>query len=130
MTYFLPGAYAPASLGRTQKKRYGVLVFTPMEWVVLNDTMQPVKFTVVHRGSKLSDKDKKDILHWVKTTRAAYYATGTASAETANEPLQPLLSHIAVDVKKATLGKKLFNGRSLSADSTLVCSGCHAYEKA
>ena len=33
-------------------------------------------------------------------------------------------------MKKAALGEKLFNDKRLSADSTLACSGCHAYEKA
>ena len=92
--------------------------------------MPPAKFTVVHWGSRLTDKDRETILHWVKTTRAAYYATGLAAEKRANEPIQPLPSHLAVNVKKAALGEKLFNDKRLSADGTLACSGCHLYEKA
>lgn len=108
----------------------GEVAVAKMEWVVLNDTMPPAKFTVVHWGSRLSDKDRETILHWAKTTRAAHYATGLAADKRADEPLQPLPSHLVVDMKKAALGEKLFNDKRLSADSTLACSGCHAYEKA
>ena len=108
----------------------GEVAVAKMEWVVLNDTMPPAKFTVVHWGSRLSDKDRETILHWAKTTRAAHYATRLAADKRADEPLQPLPSHLVVDMKKAALGEKLFNDKRLSADSTLACSGCHAYEKA
>lgn len=40
----------------------GETVLAKMEWVILNDTMPPAKFAVVHWGSRLSDQDKKDIL--------------------------------------------------------------------
>ena len=108
----------------------GEVALAKMEWVVLNDTMPPAKFTVVHWGSRLTDKDRETILHWVKSTRAAHYATGAASEKRANEPLQPLPRQLSVDMKKAALGEKLFNDKRLSADGTLACSGCHLYEKA
>ncbi len=107
----------------------GEVAVAKMEWVMLNDTMPPATFTVVPWGSRLTDKDKETILHWAKTTRAAHYATD-AAAKRADEPLQPLPSHLDVDMKKAALGEKLFNDKRLSADGTLACSGCHAYEKA
>ena len=108
----------------------GEVALAKMEWVILNDTMPPAKFTVVHWSSRLTDKDRETILHWVKTTRAAHYATGLAAKSRADEPLQPLPSHLDVDARKAALGEKLFNDKRLSADSTLACSGCHLYEKA
>ena len=46
----------------------GETVLAKMEWVILNDTMPPAKFAVVHWGSRLSDQDKKDILTWVAQT--------------------------------------------------------------
>ena len=117
-------------VGAAKDKPVGETPLAKMEWVVLNNTMPPAKFTVVHWGSRLSDEDKETILHWVKTTRAACYATGTASPERANEPLQPLPESLPVDVKKVALGEKLFNDKRLSADNTLACSSCHVYEKA
>ena len=106
----------------------GEVAVAKMEWVILNDTMPPAKFTVVHWGSRL--KDRETILHWVRTTRAAHYATGLAAKNRADEPLQPLPAHLDVDARKAALGEKLFNDKRLSADGTLACSGCHVYEKA
>ena len=67
----------------------GETVLAKMEWVILNDTMPPAKFAVVHWGSRLSDQDKKDILTWVAQTRKAHYATD-AAPEHANEPIQPI----------------------------------------
>ena len=105
-------------------------VLAKMEWVTVNETMPPAKFTAIHWGSKMSDQDRKDVLDWVKATRAAHYATGLAAPDKANEPLQPLPKSLRVDAKKAALGEKLFNDKRLSADDTVACVTCHAYEKA
>lgn len=109
-------------------KPMGETVLAKMEWVVLNDTMPPAKFAVVHWGSRLSDQDKKDILSWVQVLRKAHYATDAAPKH-ANEPLQPLPRLIKTDAKKAALGEKLFNDKRLSADSSLSCAGCHFYDR-
>ena len=102
----------------------GETVLAKMEWVILNDTMPPAKFAVLHWGSRLSDQDKKDVLDWVKTSRASHYATD-AAPKFANEPVQPLPTSIKVDDKKSEVGKKLFNDKRLSTDNTLSCAGCH-----
>lgn len=97
----------------------GETVLAKMEWVILNDTMPPAKFAVVHWGSRLSDQDKKDILTWVAQTRKAHYATD-AAPEHANEPIQPIPHRLPVDEAKVALGKTLFNDARLSADSTVA----------
>lgn len=101
-----------------------------MEWVIRNETMPPAKFTAVHWGSRLTPEDRAAILEWVKQERAANYATGLATPNLANEPVQPLPDSIPFDAKKAALGEKLFNDKRLSADNSLACSGCHFYDKA
>ncbi len=101
-----------------------------MEWVITNDTMPPAKFTAVHWGSKVTAEDKKIILNWVKETRAAHYATGLASPEHANEPLQPLPDKLPANPDKVALGEKLFNDKRLSQDNTVSCATCHAFDKA
>ena len=115
-------------LVQSKDKPVGETVLAKMEWVINNDTMPPAKFAVVHWGSRLSDKEKKQILDWVATTRKAHYATDAAPAH-ANEPLQPLPRKLAVNKAKVDLGKTLFNDKRLSADSSLACSGCHALDK-
>jgi cytochrome c peroxidase len=101
-----------------------------MEWVILNDTMPPAKFAMVHWGSRLKDGEKKSILEWVRVVRARYYATGTASKKRANEPLQPIPESVPVNFPKVDMGKKLFEDKRLSADDTVACVTCHAHEKA
>ena len=107
----------------------GETVLAKMEWGILNDTMPPAKFAVVHWGSRLSDQNKKDILAWVAQTRKAHYATD-AAPEHANEPIQPIPHRLPVDEAKVALGKTLFNDARLSADSTVACATCHAMDKA
>ena len=120
-----------AELVETAKdKPVGETTLAKMEWVINNDTMPPAKFAVVHWGSRLSAGEKQMILDWVRTTRAEYYATGTAAPKYANEPVQPIPQALPINAAKAALGEKLFNDKRLSADNTLACSGCHAYDKA
>lgn len=105
-------------------------MLSKMEWVINNNTMPPAKFTAVHWGSKLSDQERKEILDWIRDSRAQYYATGLAAPEMANEPLQPLPKNLKVNAAKVAIGQKLFNDKRLSADDTLACSGCHFANKA
>jgi len=114
----------------TQGQPINEAALAKMEWVILNGTMPPMKFAMVHWGSSLNDEEKKLILDWVKESRAAHYATGTAAPEFANEPIQPIPFTIPYDAEKAKIGQQLFDDKRLSADSTLACSGCHALEKA
>ena len=86
----------------------GETVLAKMEWVILNDTMPPAKFAVVHWGSRLSDQDKKDILTWVAQTRKAHYATD-AAPEHANEPIQPIPHRLPVDEAKVALSVAVYN---------------------
>ena len=101
-----------------------------MEWVTLNDTMPPAKFAAIHWGSKISPQQKKLVLDWVATSRAAHYATGTASQTRSNEPVQPLPAKLDTHPKKVALGEKLFNDMRLSSDNTISCASCHSLEKA
>jgi cytochrome c peroxidase len=101
-----------------------------MEWVTLNETMPPAKFAAIHWDSKVSSQQRKMILDWVKTSRAAHYATGTASRLRANEPVQPLPEKPSANAAKAALGQKLFNDTRLSGDNAVSCASCHSLEKA
>jgi len=46
----------------------------------------------------------------------------------AKEPIEPIPTHINVDIKKAALGKELFFDTMLSADNTVSCATCHILE--
>jgi cytochrome c peroxidase len=113
----LPGKISEVALAKT-------------EWVVLNDTMPPAKFAMVHWGSRLKDGEKKALLDWVRTVRVRYYATGTASEKMAREPLQPMPESVPVDFPKVDIGKKLCEDQRLSVDNTVACATCHDHKKA
>lgn len=117
-------------VGVAKDKPVSEATLAKMEWVIKNETMPPAKFTAVHWGSKVTAEDKKLILEWVAENRAKYYATGLASPEHANEPLQPLPDKIPYDAKKVALGEKLFKDKRLSSDNTVACESCHAFDKA
>ena len=91
-----------------------------MEWVIVNETMPPAKFTAVHWGSRVSSEDRAAILDWVKASRAAHYATGLAAPRHADEPLQPLPDALPVNAAKVALGEKLFVDKRLSGDNTVA----------
>lgn len=46
-----------------------------------------------------------------------------------NEPITPLPLEVKFDKAKASLGKKLFNDKRLSADNSISCASCHDLEK-
>ncbi len=112
-----------------QGKKVDESSLAKLEWVVLQNTMPPAKFTAIRWSSKLTEEDKKNILAWVKAYRAAYYATGLASSKRANEPIQPIPGSIPYNPKKAALGKKLFNDKRLSFDNTTSCASCHKLQQ-
>ncbi len=107
----------------------GESTIAKMEWVVHNNTMPPAKFAAVHWGTSLTDAEKKEILSWVKATRAQYYASKGMAPRHANEPIQ-MIEAVPFDAKKAALGEKLFNDKRLSTDDTVSCATCHDFAKA
>jgi cytochrome c peroxidase len=117
-----------------EEKAAGALVsestIAKMEWVTVNETMPPAKFTAVHWSARVSAKDREAILDWVKAARAAHYPQPLSVAPRRNEPVQPLPDALPVSPAKVDLGKKLFNDKRLSVDDTLACAGCHDLQKA
>lgn len=116
-------------LGRPVAAPVSEPALAKMEWVVLNNTMPPAKFTAVHWGSRLSREDEDSILDWVKTSRATHYATGKAAPDKVNEPIQPLADVQKTNPAKVILGEALFNDKRLSADSTVACATCHLLDR-
>ncbi len=101
-----------------------------VEWGVANDAMPPARFCAIYLASRISAKEKQTMLNWVRATREAHYATGTAAKSRANEPLQPLPEIIPVNLRKAELGQKLFNDKRLTGDESVSCASCHIPERA
>ena len=95
-------------------KPVGETTLAKMEWVINNNTMPPAKFTVVHWSSRLSEEEKKLIRDWVRTTRAEFYATGTAAPRHANEPVQPVPQSLPVKVKSNSLLASFASSKNIS----------------
>lgn len=101
---------------------------TKVEYAVLGGTMPPKKFSVMHWGTSLSSDEKKVLLDWAKTYRAANFASPTVADEFKNEPVQPLMVSIPSDSNKVKLGFKLYHDTRLSADNTVSCATCHGLD--
>ncbi|GJM62933.1 cytochrome-c peroxidase [Persicobacter diffluens] len=90
-----------------------------------DNTMPPTQYAMVHWGSSLSADDKAVIADWAKVSRATFYANGTAAAEFANEPVQPIKARQDYNEEKVALGNKLYHDTRLSGDNTVSCASCH-----
>lgn len=100
-----------------------------IEQVTQQQTMPPARYALIHWGSGFSAAESRDVLAWVKASRAAHYATGAAAPAMANEPVQPLTPPQGIDTAKAALGRALFHDVRLSGDNSLSCASCHALDK-
>jgi cytochrome c peroxidase len=54
---------------------------------------------------------------------------GPASAQFANEPIQPLPEKLDLDAGKVALGRAMFTDKRLSKDNSLSCASCHDLAK-
>lgn len=96
-----------------------------LEQAMLNGSMPLLEYRLVHWGTSFNDAEKSVLAGWVRDVRATRFATGLASEEFANDPVQPLRGGIPVDSAKVVLGQKLFDDTRLSLDNTVSCADCH-----
>lgn len=111
-------------------KSPSVVSLSMMEGAIGEETMPPLKYSIVHWASALSSKEREIVLQWVKEHRLAKYSTGLNAEEFAAEPVQALVSSIPTDAAKVALGEKLFNDVRLSKDNTVSCATCHSLDSA
>lgn len=103
----------------------GEVTLAKIEKVVEDGTMPPSKYYLVHWGSSISKIKKEILLNWIARHRATHYYTGIAADAFRNEPVQPVVDSIPVDLRKVMLGEMLFHDPRLSADNTISCASCH-----
>lgn len=96
-----------------------------VERSLADGSMPLAQFYLVHWGSSITSAKEEIAMAAVKDLRAEYYPSPLAAPEFANEPVRPLPDSIAYDVRKAALGKVLYNDTRLSADGTVSCATCH-----
>lgn len=116
--------------GEAAEKPANESTLAKMDWATSYDIMPPARFTAVHKGARLTAKDKQTILDWVRDNRQKRYGNGLAAPDKRDEPIQPLPAALHVDAKKAALGQKLFHDARLSGDESMSCASCHDFAKA
>ena len=99
-----------------------------LEKSTIDGTMPLQKYYLAHWGSSITSEKRDIILNWVKEQRAANYSNGLASAEFANEPVQPIATLTDLNSDKVSLGDQLFHDTRLSANNTVSCATCHGLE--
>lgn len=96
-----------------------------IEKTILDGTMPLKKFTLIHWGAAINSTKKEMMLNWVRQHRLAFHSNGLAAPEFANEPVQPIVDSLPVDLRKVVLGKMLYHDPRLSADNSVSCATCH-----
>jgi len=114
-----PGNQAPVS----------EVALAKLEYTLSGNHMPPRKYTALHWNHTLSGAEKTLWGNWLKSSRKAYFATGTASEQYVDFVLQPLPRKVEFDVTRVALGELLFNDTRLSGDGTVSCASCHALDK-
>lgn len=100
-----------------------------VEKVVVDATMPPVQYYLVHWGSQTTNAKRDIIVDWARNYRTEYYADGLEGEREA-EPIRPIPLTAEVDTKKAELGRILYHDVRLSSDNTVSCATCHGLNTA
>ncbi|MBP1686146.1 MAG: cytochrome-c peroxidase [Deltaproteobacteria bacterium] len=100
-----------------------------IEYVAQTGAMPPARYLALHWNHRLSDVDRETLTPWIRETRRGQYATAKVPPEVQALAVQPLPNSVAVDARKADLGKRLYHDTRLSGDNTISCASCHALDK-
>ena len=100
-----------------------------VERVAVEKSMPMAKYYLVHWGSQMTDAKRDVLVAWARKFRADYYNDGLVG-ELAGEPVRPIAESLAVDERKAKLGRELYHDVRLSADNTVSCASCHGLQTA
>jgi cytochrome c peroxidase len=106
----------------------GEAALAKIEWTMLRGTMPPPRFVAAQWDRGINREQRRAVLDWIRAARARC-ATGTASRDRSNEPVQPLPEALPHDAAKAALGEKLFFDKRLSRDDGISCASCHMFDK-
>jgi len=108
----------------------GEQTFTPLmlarlENAVLNDSMPPTQYLLMHWADNLSVDEKQSLLAWIAEEREKLPWSLDSADALKGEPVQPLPEKVSLNPEKVALGDKLFHDHLLSGDDTLNCASCH-----
>ena len=105
------------------------VLLSKLQHSVTSGNMPLVEYKLIHWGTGFNKAEKSLLTEWILSQRQERFATGTACEAYAQHALQPIPGSLATDIRKVTLGRKMYNEARVSLDGTLSCATCHVIDK-
>ena len=105
------------------------VLLSKLQHSVTSGNMPLVEYKLIHWGTGFNKAEKSLLTEWILSQRQERFATGTACKAYAQHALQPIPDSLATDIRKVTLGRKMYNEARVSLDGTLSCATCHVIDK-
>lgn len=105
------------------------VLLSKLQHSVTSGNMPLVEYKLIHWGTGFNKAEKSLLTEWILSQRQERFATGTACEAYAQHALQPIPDSLATDIRKVTLGRKMYNDARISLDGTLSCATCHVIDK-
>ena len=105
------------------------VLLSKLQHSVTSGNMPLVEYKLIHWGTGFNKAEKSLLTEWILSQRQERFATGTACEAYAQHALQPIPDSLATDIRKVTLGRKMYNEARVSLDGTLSCATCHVIDR-
>ena len=105
------------------------VLLSKLQHSVISGNMPLVEYKLIHWGTGFNKAEKSLLTEWILSQRQERFATGTACEAYAQHALQPIPDSLATDIRKVTLGRKMYNEARVSLDGTLSCATCHVIDQ-
>ena len=105
------------------------VLLSKLQHSVTSGNMPLVEYKLIHWGTGFNKAEKSLLTEWILSQRQERFATGTACEAYAQHALQPIPDSLVTDIRKVTLGRKMYNEARVSLDGTLSCATCHVIDK-
>ena len=105
------------------------VLLSKLQHSVTSGNMPLVEYKLIHWGTGFNKSEKSLLTEWILSQRQERFATGTACEAYAQHALQPIPDSLSTDIRKVTLGRKMYNEARISLDGTLSCATCHVIDQ-
>ena len=105
------------------------VLLSKLQHSVTSGNMPLVEYKLIHWGTGFNKAEKSLLTEWILSQRQERFVTGTACEAYAQHALQPIPDSLSTDIRKVTLGRKMYNEARVSLDGTLSCATCHVIDQ-